>query len=197
MADRHHDVEPVSWFPPPTPYVNDVYYGTRKGNTFEMGKKIYISIHSHTIWVIILYIHFWHQGAAINMQGIETAFKCALSLHSLSRFAITCTLYYGAAVLTIPFTRLYACQFYSGSVIHSLSSSAISPPYSYSLYVVSEMLCTAMKQATASKRLTMSRSGSIEYVICFPCLSEYGFMLRAYPKPHIPTPTTVQCDVSL
>ncbi len=153
-----------------------------------------MSIHSHTIWVIILYIHFWHQGAAINMQGIETAFKCALSLHSLSRFAITCTLYYGAAVLTIPFTRLYACQFYSGSVIHSLSSSVILP---YSLYVVSEMLCTVMKQATASKQLTMSRSGSVEYVICFPCLSEYGFMLRAYPIPHFPTPTTVQCDVSL
>ncbi len=165
-----------------------------KGIHSRWEEKKYISIHSHTIWVIILYIHFWHQGAAINMQGIETAFKCALSLHSLSRFAITCTLYYGAAVLTIPFTRLYARQFYSGSVIHSLSSSVISP---YSLYVVSEMLCTVMKQATASKQLTMSRSGSVEYVICFPCLSEYGFMLRAYPKPHFPTPTTVQCDVSL
>ncbi len=93
--------------------------------------------------VIILYIKCGHQGAAINMWGTETAFKCTITFHFHfrdSRSHVLC-LYYGAAVLTRHFTRSDACQWCSGSVNHSPSSSVISP---YSVYVVSEILCTAM-----------------------------------------------------
>ncbi len=88
-------------------------------------------------WVIILYIKCGHQGAAINMLGIENCFqKNDHVLFSLSH--ILC-LYYGAAVLTTHLTRSDACQWCSGSVNHSPSSSVISP---YSVDVVSEILCT-------------------------------------------------------
>ncbi len=91
-------------------------------------------------WVIILYIKCRHQGAAINMLGIETAFKCVLLSLSLLRFAIARTLFIlWRAELTTHFTRSDACQWCSGSVNHSPSSSLISP---YSVYVVSEILCT-------------------------------------------------------
>ncbi len=32
-------------------------------------------------WVIILYIKCGHQGAAINMRGTETAFKCTIDFY--------------------------------------------------------------------------------------------------------------------
>ncbi len=32
-------------------------------------------------WVIILDIKCWHQGAAINMRGMETAFECMITFH--------------------------------------------------------------------------------------------------------------------
>ncbi len=107
--------------------------------------------------VIILYIKCGHQGAAINMRGTETAVKCTIAFYFHFRFRdsrsrVLC-LYYGAAVLTTHFTRSDACQWCSGSVNNSPSSSVISP---YSVYVVSEILCTAMQPATASKELTMS-----------------------------------------
>ncbi len=92
-------------------------------------------------WVIILYIKCGHQGAAINMRGNETAFKCTIAFYFRfrdSRSHELC-LYYGAAVLTTHFTRSDACQWCSGSVNHSPLSSVISP---YSVYVVSEILCT-------------------------------------------------------
>ncbi len=88
--------------------------------------------------VIILYIKCGHQGAVINTRGIDTAFersvdRVIVSL-SLSRDAI-------ARTLTTYFTRSDACQWCSGSVNHSPSSSVISP---YSVYVVSEIVCTVM-----------------------------------------------------
>ncbi len=89
-------------------------------------------------WVIILYIKCGHQGAAINMLGIETAFKSTIMF--IFTFAHT-LLYYGVAALTTHFTRSDACQWCSGSVNHSPSSSVISP---YSVYVISEILCTVM-----------------------------------------------------
>ncbi len=92
--------------------------------------------------VIVLYIKWGHQGAAINMRGTETAFKCTI----VFTFAFeirdrTNCLYYGAAELTTHFTRSDACQWCSGSVNHSPSSPVISP---YSVYVGSEILCTVM-----------------------------------------------------
>ncbi len=94
-------------------------------------------------WVIILYIKCGHQGAAINMRGTETAFKCTIDFYFHFRHSRShkLCLYYGAAVLTTHFTRSDACQWCSGSVNHSPSSSVISP---YSVYVVSEILCTVM-----------------------------------------------------
>ncbi len=91
-------------------------------------------------WVIILYIKCGHQGAAVNMRGIETALECTVAFYFHfwdSRSHVLC-LYYGAAVLTTHLTRSDACQWCSGSVNHS---SVISP---YSVYVVSEILCTVM-----------------------------------------------------
>ncbi len=107
-------------------------------------KNIYFNTFScsYIVGVIILYIKCGHQGAAINMRGTETAFKCTIDLLSLrdSQSHELC-LYYGAAVLATHFTRSDACQWCSGSVNHWPSSSVISP---YSVYVVSEILCTAM-----------------------------------------------------
>ncbi len=93
--------------------------------------------------VIILYIKCGHRGAAINMWDTETAFKCTIAFYFRfrdSRMHVLC-LYYGAAVFTTHFTRSDACQWCSGSVNHSPSSSVISP---YSVYVVSEILCTVI-----------------------------------------------------
>ncbi len=91
--------------------------------------------------VIILYIKCGHQEAAINMPGTETDFKCTIAFYFHfrdSRSDVVC-LYYGVAVLATHFTRSDVCQWCSGSVNHSPSSSVISP---YSVYVVSEILCT-------------------------------------------------------
>ncbi len=93
--------------------------------------------------VIILYIKCGHQGAAINMLGTETAFKCSIYFYFPfrdSRSHKLC-LDYGAAVLTTHFTRSDVCQWCSGSVNHWPSSSVISP---YSVYVASEIVCTVM-----------------------------------------------------
>ncbi len=95
------------------------------------GRKIYISILSPAVISLgnILYIKCGHQGAAINMRGNETAFKCTIAFYFRfrdSRSHELC-LYYGAAVLTTHFTRSDACQWCSGSVNHSPLSSVISP----------------------------------------------------------------------
>ncbi len=92
-------------------------------------------------WVIILYIKCRHQRSAINMRGTETAFKCTIDFRFRDSWLHELCLYYGEAVLTTHFTRSDACQWCSGSVNHSPSSSVISP---YSVYVVSEILCTVM-----------------------------------------------------
>ncbi len=84
-------------------------------------------------WLIILYIKCGHQGAAINMRGIETAFKCKIDFYfhfhfRYSRLHALC-LYYGGAVLTTHFTSSDACQWCSGSVNHSASSSSLLTPF--------------------------------------------------------------------
>ncbi len=97
----------------------------QEGNT---GRKIYISILSLAVISsgIMLYIKCRHQGAAINMRGIETAFERSVDcvIVSLSRSHVL-GLYYGAAVLTTHFTRSDACQWCSRSVNHSPSSSSL------------------------------------------------------------------------
>ncbi len=76
--------------------------------------------------VIILYIKRGHQGAIINTRGIETAFERSVDGVSRSRDAMhKLSLYYGATVLTTHFTRSDACQWCSGSVHHSPSSSSL------------------------------------------------------------------------
>ncbi len=78
--------------------------------------------------VIILYIKYGHQGAVISTQGIETAFEQSVDrvIVSLSIDAMhKLSLYYGATVLTTHFTRSDACQWCSGSVNHSPSSSSL------------------------------------------------------------------------
>ncbi len=75
------------------------------------------------------------------MLGTETAleYTIAFYFHFRDSRSHELCLYNGAAVLTTHFTRSDACQWCSGSVNHSPSSSAISP---YSVHVVSEILCT-------------------------------------------------------
>ncbi len=52
---------------------NYLYYGTHKGNKYEMGgKNIFLS--QLFRWVIIPYINCGHQGAIINMRGIYICF---------------------------------------------------------------------------------------------------------------------------
>ncbi len=97
----------------------------QEGNT----GKIYIQYFLAQLyrWVIILYIKCGKQGAAINMLGIETAFKRMIAFYFHfrdSRSHVLC-LYYGAAVLTTHLTRSDACQWCSGSVNHSLLSSSL------------------------------------------------------------------------
>ncbi len=95
--------------------------------------------------VIILHIKRVHQGAVINTRGIAFERSVDRVIVSLSIDAMhKLSLYYGATVLTTHFTRPDACQWCSGSVNHSPSSS------SYSVYVVSEILCTVTVQLAAN-----------------------------------------------
>ncbi len=80
-------------------------------------------------WVIILYIKCGHQGAAINMWVTETTFKNMIDFYFHFRDRTN-------SVYTMEKQYL---PHISGSVNHSPSSSVISP---YSVYVVSEILCT-------------------------------------------------------
>ncbi len=87
-----------------------------------MGGKIYFNAFSRKYrWVIILYINCGQQGAIINMQGIEIAFKCALAFyfHFQDSLSHILGVYYGATVLTTYFTRLDICPWCSGSANHS------------------------------------------------------------------------------
>ncbi len=59
-----------------------------------------------------------------------------------------------------------SCQWCSGSANHS--------PSSY--FGAGKLNCIYCKKAIASMRVTICPfSGSVERVICFPCLSQYGF----------------------
>ncbi len=107
------------------------FSSSQEGNT---GTYIYIYTFQYFLsqlynWVIILWIKHRDQGASINMLGIETVLKCTIAFYFPlrdSRSHVLC-FYYGAAILTTPFTRLEACQWCSRSVNHSPSSSVISP----------------------------------------------------------------------
>ncbi len=111
----------------------------QEGNT---GRKIYfLNTFSHSyIVVIILYIKRGHQRAVINTRGIETAFERSVDrvIVSLSRDALhKLCLYYGATVLTTfhKIRRLSEVL----RICKSFSIILISP---YSVYVLSEILCT-------------------------------------------------------
>ncbi len=126
--------------------------------------------------VIILYIKRRHQWAVINTRGIETAFEWSVNRNivSLSRDAMhKLCLYYGATVPTTHFTRSDACQWCSGSVNHSPSSS-VSHLSLLSVYVVSEILCTVTGYSSqgANHVPLVARVILLERVICFQCLSE-------------------------
>ncbi len=93
--------------------------------------------------VIILYIKCGHQGAAINMRGIETAFersvdRVIVSL-SLSRFTIAHTLFILWSGSTYHTFYKIRCLSVVLRICKSLSSSSV---ISYSVYVVREILCT-------------------------------------------------------
>ncbi len=99
----------------------------RQGNT---GRKFIFKYFLSQLYrrVIVLYIKRGHQGAVINTRGIETAFERSVDhvIVSLSRDGMhKLRLYYGATVLTTHFTRSDACQWCSGSVNHSPSSSSL------------------------------------------------------------------------
>ncbi len=95
----------------------------------EKGKFIFEYFISQLYrWVILLYIKRRHQGAIINTRGIETAFEWSVDrvIVSLSRDTMhKLCLYYGATVITIHLTRSDACQWCSGSLNHSPSSSSL------------------------------------------------------------------------
>ncbi len=95
--------------------------------------------------VIILYIKCGHQGATINTWGIETAFersvdRVIVSL-LLSRFAITRTLFILWSGSTYHTFYKIRCLSVVLRICKSFAIILISP---YSVYVVSEMLCTVM-----------------------------------------------------
>ncbi len=95
--------------------------------------------------VIILYIKCGHQGATINTRGIETAFersvdRVIVSL-SLSRFAIARTLFILWSGSTYHTFYKISCLSVVLRICKSFAIILISP---YSVYVVSEMLCTVM-----------------------------------------------------
>ncbi len=108
--------------------INYMYYRTHK---YEMGgKHIFQCFLSQLFsWVIILYINCGHQGAVINMRGD-------------SKFAIThtlCTLQSGNTYHTF-----YKIRYLSGVLRICKSSIILSVISPYSVYVVSEILCTVI-----------------------------------------------------
>ncbi len=101
-----------------------------EGNTV----KICISILSRT--VISLGIYTVYKTQASGSRGALKLLSNACFLLSLSRFVIKLK-----SMVTTHYTRSDACQQCSGSVNHSPSPPVISP---YSVYVVSEILCTVL-----------------------------------------------------
>ncbi len=95
-------------------------------------------------------------------------------LLSLSRLAQTHFILWSGSTHTFYKIRCLSVVLRSGSVNHSPSYSVMSP---YSVYVVSEIVCTALIQTTASTELTPCPISDLlillECIICFPCLSEY------------------------
>ncbi len=106
-----------------------------------------------------------------------------LVLLSLSRFAITRTLFIQSGSTSHTFYKI-RCLSVVLRICKSFAIILISP---YSVYVVSEILCTVMQQATTSNELTCPFSGLrylLERIICFPCLSDYRH--QPIPALHIP-----------
>ncbi len=115
------------------------FSSSQVGNT----GKIYISILSRAVILLGNYTvnKMRASGSRYQYAGHWNCFQMHdRGLLSLSRSHRLC-LCYGAAVLTTQFTRSDACQWCSGSLNHSPSSPVISP---YTVYVVSEILCTVM-----------------------------------------------------
>ncbi len=87
-------------------------------------------------------LYRWYLYCNIKCGHREPLLICgALKLLSNARSLFTFTFTFEIRVLTTHFTRSDAFQWCSGSVNHSPSSSVISP---YSVYVLSEILCTVM-----------------------------------------------------
>ncbi len=125
----------------------------QKGNTEENIFKYFLS--QLYLRVIILYIKHGHRGAFINTWGIETGFERSVDriIVSFSRYAIARTLFIlwsGSTYHTFHKIRRLSVVL---RICKPFVIILISP---YSVYVVSEILCTVMQQATANKELTMS-----------------------------------------
>ncbi len=54
------------------------FTSSQEGNTGSIFQYFLTQLYC---WVIILYIKCGHQGATINMLGIETAFKCTIDFY--------------------------------------------------------------------------------------------------------------------
>ncbi len=118
--------------------------------------------------IIIPYIKYGHQGTVINTWGIETAFERSVDrvIVSLSRDAM-----HKLFILWSNSTYHTFHKFRHLSVVLRICKSFISP---YSVYVVSEILCSVTgysKQGTNHVPL-VARVILLECIICFPCLSE-------------------------
>ncbi len=78
-------------------------------------------------WVIILYIKCGHQGAAINMRGIETAFECTIAFYCHFRDLqshMLCVNYSGSTYHTF-----YNINIYFHDLSFSLLSSLVYSQY--------------------------------------------------------------------
>ncbi len=100
--------------------------------------------------VTILYIKRWHQGAVINMQGIETAFERSRNSFTFKRR--------DSQTLFILWSSSFYHTFHKirrlSVVLRICKLFAIILIFPYSVYVVSEIFCTVTD--TANMELTMS-----------------------------------------
>ncbi len=135
--------------------------------------------------VIILYIKHGHQRAVINTQGIETAFW----MISRSRYSFTfkrCD----AQTLFILWSNSTYHTFHKirrlSVVLRIFKSFTIILISPYSVYVVSELLCTITVYSYQEGYHVplVARVILFECVICFPCLSEKRH--QPIPALHIP-----------
>ncbi len=124
--------------------------------------------------VIILYIKCGHQGAAINMRGIETAFECTIAFYFHFRDLRSYVL----------------CVNYSGSTYHTFYkirclSVVLRICKSFAIILGHlSLLCLCGKWNLMYCNTLVARVSLLERVICFPCLSEYRH--QPIPALHIP-----------